>query len=39
MNRTSYSCLRLKQLFHVSLHEAMCKRLPGAADEAVKEEK
>lgn len=37
MNKISYSCLRLKQLFHVSLHEAMCKRLPGAADGAVKD--
>lgn len=37
MNKISYSSLRLKQLFHVSLHEAMCNRLPGAADRAVKD--
>lgn len=37
MNKISYSCLRLKQLFHVSLHEAMCNRLPGTADRAVKD--
>lgn len=37
MNKISYSCLRLKQLFHVSLHEAMCNRLPGAADRAIKD--
>lgn len=37
MNKISYSSFTLKQLFHVSLHEAMCNLFLSAADRAVKD--
>lgn len=37
MNKISYCSFRLKQLFHVSFHEAMRTLFLSAADKALKD--